>query len=162
MRKWLTGGLIIIALLLMFGAAGFDLGQRSAIKLYESSAEHTVAATNDSDPISEFRTERQQLRQMQISQLNEIIHGGNAAQDIINLANTKLIELMQWSEQETTLEGLLRLREFEDVLVTVHTGSVNVMVRAESLTQQQCTIIMELVVRETGISSGNVKIIPIN
>ena len=59
-------------------------------------------------------------------------------------------------------EGLLRLREFADVLVTVHTDSVNVMVRADALNRQQSAVILDLVMRETGISGGNVKIIPIN
>jgi len=36
------------------------------------------------------------------------------------------------------------------------------MVRSESVSRQEAAIILELVTRETGISGGNVKIIPIN
>lgn len=114
------------------------------------------------DTIEEFRTERQQLRQMQLSQLNEIICGRNSEAEIVTMAQQRQMELMEWAEQEQTLEGLLALRDFEDVLVTVHTDSVNVMVRSESISQQQAAVILELVMRETGISGGNVKIVPIN
>lgn len=114
------------------------------------------------DTIEEFRTERQQLRQMQLSQLNEIIFDKNSEAEIVSMAQQRQMELMEWAEQEQTLEGLLALRDFEDVLVTVHTDSVNVMVRSESVSQQQAAVILELVMRETGISGGNVKIVPIN
>ena len=119
----------------------------------------TVAAVN---PIEQFRTERQQLRQMQMEQLNEIVYGGSADAEMIAMAQRRQLELMEWSEHELTLEGVLRLREFEDALVTVHTDSVNVMVCADALTREQTAVILELVMRETGISGGNVKIIPIN
>ena len=46
-------------------------------------------------------------------------------------------------------------------MATVHEDSVNVLVRAESLSQSETAVILELVLRETGISGGNVKIIPI-
>ena len=97
-----------------------------------------------------------------IAQLNELIYGESADAETTSLAKRRLLELMRWSEQETTLEGLLRLREFADVLVTVHTDSVNVMVRADALNRQQSAVILDLVMHETGISGGNVKIIPIN
>lgn len=121
-----------------------------------------VRTTSQTDSIEQFRTERQQLRRMQMEQLNEIVHGGSADAEMVAMAQRRQLELMEWSEQELTLEGVLRLREFEDVLVTVHTDSVNVMVRAKALNRQQTAVILELVMRETGISGGNVKIIPIN
>ena len=120
------------------------------------------AASSMETALEQFRTERQQLRQRQIAQLNELIYGESDDAETTSLAKRRLLELMRWSEQETTLEGLLRLREFADVLVTVHTDSVNVMVRADALNRQQSAVILDLVMRETGISGGNVKIIPIN
>lgn len=159
MRRWLLlcGGAVALSLCMM---GGYLLGSMSTGE--KDSADTAVMDTLQTDAIEQFRTERQQLRQMQTAQLNEIIYGGSAEPEVIDLAQRKLLELMTWSEQETTLEGVLHLREFEDVLVTVHTDSVNVMVRADALNQQQSTVIMELVQRETGISGTNVKIIPIN
>lgn len=155
--RWIMGGGVLLALALGmvtgYAVRGMDPQQEML---------QPVAAEVNTDPIEEFRTERQQLRQMQITQLNEIIYGGNAEAEIVSMAQRQLLELMNWQEQELTLEGVLRMRAFEDVVVTVHTDSVNVLVRAEALNRQQTAVILELVTRETGVSGGNVKIIPLN
>ena len=52
------------------------------------------------------------------------------------MAQRQLLELTDWMEKEVTIEGVLRSRGFEDALATVHTDSVNVLVRCESITQQ--------------------------
>lgn len=144
-------------------AVGFAAGWMMKPADIQSPAVSAASAQETAqDPLERFRTERQQLRQRQIAQLNELIYGESADAETTRLAKQRLLELMRWSEQETTLEGLLRLREFADVLVTVHTDSVNVMVRADALNRQQSAVILDLVMRETGISGGNVKIIPIN
>ena len=157
-KGWLVGAAV---LMILCGALGFGLGTQAA----RSRTFVTTEKSGDlpaADPIVQFRTERQQLRQMQIEQLNEIVYGGSADAELSAMAQQRQMELMEWSEQEQTLEGVLRLREFEDVLVTVHTDSVNVMVRTDVLTREQTAVILELVMRETGVSGGNVKIIPIN
>ena len=59
-------------------------------------------------------------------------------------------------------EGVLRVRGFEDAVVTVHADSANVLVRTPSLSRDQSAQILELVSRETGLLGGNIKIIPIN
>lgn len=157
-KGWLAGAAAALVLCGMLGfGAGISVSKGNTAEV--PPAQETSAAV---DPIVQFRTERQQLRQMQIGQLNEIVYGGSADAEMVAMARQRQMELMEWSEQELTLEGVLRLREFKDVLVTVHTDSVNVMVRADALTREQTAVILELVVRETGISGGNVKIIPIN
>lgn len=157
-KGWLVGAIV---LMILCGALGFGRGTQ----ITPARTPVSTVETEDppvADPIEQFRTERQQLRQMQIEQLNEIVYGGSADAELSAMAQQRQMELMEWSEQELTLEGVLRLREFEDVLVTVHTDSVNVMVRTDALTREQTAVILELVMRETGISGGNVKIIPIN
>lgn len=140
--------------------AGFALGRHSVPQTTEAGV--AAVSMHDTDAIESYRTERQQLRQMQLSQLSEIIHSENPDSEIIALAQQRQLELMEWSEQELTLEGILAMRNFKDAVVTVHTDSVNVMVRSESVSKQEAAVILELVTRETGISGGNVKIIPLN
>ena len=69
--------------------------------------------------------------------------------------------MLKTEEQELTLEGVLQMRGYDGALATVHSDSVNVIIHKESVTQQDAAVILELVMRETGIASGNVKIIPI-
>lgn len=122
---------------------------------------HTITKQAERDQLAAFCEDRQKLRQNQISQMNGIIHA-HTDEQVVSLAQMKLIELMTSEEQEMVLEGMLALRGFSDSVVVVHSGSVNVMVRSETLTAQQAALILEMVTRETGISAGNVKIIPIN
>ena len=120
------------------------------------------ATVTKADPLEKFRAERQQLRAMQKAQLNDIIHDAATEAATADLARRQLIELCEAEEQELTVEGILSMRGFSDPVVTVHKASVNVLVRTDSLNRQQSSIILDLVCRETGVSAGDVKIIPIN
>ena len=127
-----------------------------------TAAPQPSAAPEEADPLEDFRTEREQLRSMQTAQLNDIIHDGETDSQTRALAQRTLIDLMAWSEQETTIEGVLRARGYADCVATIHEDTANVLVRAEALTRQETAVILELVLRETDVDSGNVKIIPIN
>ena len=153
MERWLW-----IALALMLALGGGFIGRiRATVPAAES-----VEAAVEEDAIAAFRTEREQLRAMQKAQLNEIVHGDGTEAEIAALAQRRLMELCSREEHEMTLEGLLALRGFENPVVTVQADSVNVLLKAQLVTQQECSVILDLVCRETGVQSGNVKIIPIN
>ena len=81
--------------------------------------------------------------------------------DIIAMAQRQLVKICDSEEMENTLEGILRLRGYEDCVVTVHNDCVNVMVLTDIITQQDSSLILDHVCRESGVLSGNVKIIPI-
>ncbi len=113
------------------------------------------------DSIARFRDERLRVRDAEIAQLNALIADESAGQGIRDAARERILRLTEWMEQETTVEGVLRARGYDDPLVTVHADSVNVLVRAPSLTQAEAARILELTARETGQTGGNIKIIPV-
>lgn len=112
------------------------------------------------DPLISFRREREQLRARSEAQLNEVIYSGGDDAACAQ-ARMQLTDMLARAEAETTIEGVLRARGFEDAVVTVSAGSANVLVRGEALTQRQSAVILELVLRETGLTGGCVKIIPV-
>ena len=114
------------------------------------------------DPVTRFRTLRQQLRAMEKAQLNNVAYGAQTDEELSVMAQRQLLALTEREEQELTLEGVLEMRGFESPVVTVHEDSVNVLICTEMITQQESAAILELVCRETGVQGGNVKIIPIN
>lgn len=144
--------------LLAVSVGGFELGWQLSPKPEALQ----VSANIQEDPLVQFRREREQLRAMQRSQLNDIIHGGAADAEIIGMAQRQLVEICESEEAEITLEGILRMRGYEDCVATVHPDSVNILIRTELITRQDSSLIMELACRETGVQSGNIKIIPIN
>lgn len=120
-----------------------------------------VAAQPAKDPIEAFMEERAGMREQERLSLQKIMDDGDADQGLKAEAGARLMRLMNWTEQETTIEGVLRIRGYEDAVVTVHQDSANVLVRRASLTRQESAQVMELVSRETGLLGGNIKIIPI-
>ena len=47
------------------------------------------------------------------------------------------------------------------MLVSVHQDSANVLVRTDALTQADAALILELTARQTGLTGGAIKIIPV-
>ena len=158
MKKMLRNGACIVLIICL----SFAAGRFARVPEKKTANVQTVAAQAEVDPIDAFRTEREQLRQMQAAQIDELIHSENTDSEVIRMAQARLLERLDDQEKETTIEGVLRARGFKDAIATVHRDSVNILVRAEALSRQETAVILELVVRETGISGGNVKIIPIN
>ena len=157
--KWLAGAAAVgLALCL---AAVLFAGVRQMRR--DVAATAAVAAEgNEMSEVARFRLLREQLRAMEKAQLNDVAHGSNTDPELAAMAQRQLLALCEREEQELTLEGVLALRGWDDPVVTVHADSVNVLLKAQAVTRQESAAILELVCRETGVQSGNVKIIPMN
>lgn len=115
----------------------------------------------EADPMAEFRLEREQLRARLEAQLGEIIHSAEEDGESASRARAQLMDLLSRTEAETRLEGLLGARGLGEVLVSVSAREASVLVRGEGLTRAQSAQILDAVLRETGLTAGNVKIIPV-
>jgi len=135
-------------------------GLRSA----NESAERPSAAADVSpqQEIAVFALDRNSVREAELEQLRVIAQDGAAGEEIRACAQRRMMELLEWMELEATIADVLSARGYETPVVTVHSDSVNVVVRAETLTREEAGVILELTTRETGVTGGNVKIIPIN
>ena len=114
------------------------------------------------EPLALFRTDREVLRRQEMAQLHEILEDEGTSSALRAQAQQRLMDLLRWADEEATVEEVLAARGFEMAVVSVHADSCNVAVRApEGLTQQQAAVILELVSRETGLTGGTIKVIPI-
>lgn len=156
--KWLTGAALAALALCM--AAGICAGVRLMRADVEAAAQARADAPQQSEA-ERFRTVREQLRALAKAQLNDVAHGADSDPELAAMAQRQLLELCAREEQELTLEGVLAMRGWEEPVVTVHADSVNVLLRADVITAAESAAILELVCRETGVQSGNVKIIPV-
>lgn len=154
-----TAACLILTVLALTAAISLYI-QRNAPRAMR--ADSIRVSTTQEDPVTRFRTEREALRSRQTGQLNDIIHSDAADADTVNRAQRQLMDLMKTQETELNLEGILNARGFEDALVTVSEGSVNVILRTEPLTRRESAVILDLILRETGVTAGNVKILSIN
>lgn len=160
MRDWKRYACAILAaIVLAGGAAGVTHALDRRTFMGTAQAVETATAR---DPLAEFETGRQQLRARRKSQLNALIHDSATDEDTLIAARQKLLSDMDEEKQEETLQGILRARGFDGAVVSVRSGAANILVRSQGLKRQETAVILELVMRETGITGGNVKIIPIN
>lgn len=114
------------------------------------------------DPLKQFNTEQEQLRSMQIAQLDEIINSDKSSEAIIESAQNEKLKIVERMETEQLTAGILRARGYTDAAVTTGDGYVTVMVHAGELSASDTARITTLVTERTGIGAENIKIIPIN
>ena len=75
-----------------------------------------------------------------------------------NLAFQKIVALAETAEIENATELLLEAKGFEGAVVSMLDESVDVVVDASSITQQQIAQIEDIVMRKTGMDTKNIKV----
>lgn len=157
---WMRTVTVASAAVLAAGALFcFSVGGNQAESWVSRSEE--AAAAERPDALQAFSEERARVRQMESAVLSTMAADEEADAATRARARSELLTLTSHMETETTVEGVLRMRGFEDAVVTVSTNSVNVVVRADALSQAESAAILELVMRETGQSGANVKIMTV-
>ena len=114
------------------------------------------------EAMASFCADRDALRQEEIAQLAALSAQSDTPAEIRAMAQRRILNLREWMEEEATVEAVLTARGYRPILVTVHADSANVLVAADRVTREDAAVMLELIARETGISGGNIKIIPIN
>lgn len=125
-----------------------------------ATAQATAAAAQAESDFETYRAELEQAREQAAALLDEVIQSPGASAQTVEEALRQKTELARTREIETTVETLLAARGFDQTLCTVRQGSVNIVVRAQSLTQQQAAQILDIAVSESGEPAANVRIVP--
>ncbi len=110
---------------------------------------------------TDYVTERETQRTDELSYLDSVINDKDTDAATKKTAQEQKTAIAKSMEVEMTVENLLKAKSFEKVAVLYHTGSVNIVVGAEELTDAQVAQILDVVRAETGESAQNIKIIPV-
>lgn len=144
----------VIAAALIFSAmANHDVGFTD---------EPAVRAGSEINVFDEFRAERMRVRELETAQLTAMLKDPEVDEEARYEAARLLNEMTECMEVETTIEGILKMRGHDDAVATVHPGSVNIVIREGASDKAECAFILDLVLRETGQTAGNVKIIAVS
>ena len=122
-----------------------------------SSAAVVAKATTD---FTAYRQTLAKSREEAASLLEEVIGNDAAGGETIQQALRQKTELARTIEMETQMETLLKARGFEDALCTLSHDAVNIVVKAEELTQQQASQILHIAQDVSGQPAANIRIIP--
>lgn len=109
-----------------------------------------------------YKSERLANREDEITYLESVINNTNTDQTTLNEAQQMKMEIVANMELESTLEGLLVAKGFEDAIVTFGTTSVNIVIKDAELTQAKVAQILDVVTSETQYKASEVKVIPAN
>ena len=118
----------------------------------------SVAATGPQGSFFDiYRSERDSVRTQELAYLDAIVAQGGDEMTMSEAQKQKMT-LVGCMESELNTENLIRAKGFEEVIVSMHNGSVNVIVDADALTDEQVAQILDIVLRETGENAENIKV----
>lgn len=118
----------------------------------------TGAAPLTDEFFVDYKIERDQSRSQHVAMLENITKEKDSDKDTKTMAQQEVINLVKLSEQEMVIENLIRAKGFNDAIVFIHDGYVNVVVDAKQLTTSQAAQIQNIVNKESGVELGKISI----
>lgn len=125
---------------------------------YEQGQE--AMAMSSAAAFASFRVSRDSQRVDELEVLESIIANANTSSEQIDMAQAQKLSIVDSMEKEVTVEGLIKIIGFTDAVVTIHRGSVNVVLDKPALSEAEVAQVLDICVRETGEDVGNIKIMP--
>ncbi len=109
----------------------------------------------------EAKLSREQTRAKNKETLTNLVNNANISSAQKDKAMKQIMKMTTISEKETATENLLAAKGFEEAVVTVSDESVDVIVNAENLNEQQIAQIADVVKRKTECSPDKIVISPV-
>ena len=130
-----------------------------------SGADSASAASDDGaageDYFASSRLTREKARDEAVSTLKELSESADADETAKEDAASQISALAAASVQEANIESLIRAKGYADAVVMLSDGSANIVVSPPEggLQADDVTKIRDIVVSETGMSAGQIKIV---
>lgn len=120
-----------------------------------------AADTPESDYFASSRLTRTQARDEAVSTLKELSESGTADQTAKEEAAAQISALADDTVAEANIESLIRAKGYEDAVVMLGGGSANIVVAPPDggLQAEDVAVIRDIVLSETGMTAGQIKIV---
>lgn len=135
-----------------------DLEQPTDFGEEEGTSEATASAY--ASFFRDYRFEREQVRSEEIEYINSVVNNPASDPELIKEAQSQLLEITANMEAELAMENLIKAKGFRDAIVIIHRDNVNVIVDKTELVLDEVAMILDIVKRESGKDTDNIKIIP--
>lgn len=120
-----------------------------------------VSNTVKGNYFEEAKLSREQTRAKNKETLTSLVNNKNASNAQKDKAMNEIVKMTEINEKETATENLLAAKGFAEAVVTILSDSVDVVVNAEDLTEQQIAQIEDVVKRKTECSADKIVISPV-
>ncbi|NLB42474.1 MAG: SpoIIIAH-like family protein [Clostridiales bacterium] len=125
----------------------------------EQEADETSASMS-STFFRDYRFEREQERNKEVTHINSIVKNPNSDADVVKEAQLQLLELTTNMEAELVIESLIKAKGIKEAIVIIHRDNVSVIVDETELVPEEVAMILDIVKRESNKETNNIKIIP--
>ncbi|OLS03939.1 SpoIIIAH-like family protein [Tissierella creatinophila] len=116
-------------------------------------------SANSRNYFIEYKLSRDKLRASLVDRLDTIVKNDKTDSKIRSEAQNEIITIGKISEKELKIEGLIKAKGFEEVLVVLTEEDVKVIVSIDDLSEQDMVKILDIVKEETKFDINNIKII---
>lgn len=120
-----------------------------------------VSNTVTKNYFEEAKLSREQTRAKNKDTLTQLVNNENATNAQKEKAMNEIMNMTDISEKETATENLLAAKGFNEAVVTILDDSVDVVVNAQELTEQQIAQIEDVVKRKTECQADKIVISPV-
>jgi len=143
------------------GAAVYVQGAEKPEQALETS--NSASSNVYTGYFAEARLERDRARSRQKEELRSLVESADTSNAATLEAQEKLMDVINRSELENTIETLIKQRGFADALVYISdTNNIDVIVNASSLTEQEVAVISDIVVRHAQVPMENITVKNVN
>lgn len=115
-------------------------------------------ATQSDTYFVQAKLDREQSRAKQKDMLTEMINSSEIDNEQKQQFADGILEIQQRIEKETASEDMIKAKGFKDAYVRIDDETVDVVVDAETIDEQQAAQIEDIVKRKTGYSAEQIKI----
>lgn len=123
----------------------------------EPTATQTAAA--EADYFTTARADRKKSRNDAIALLEETAKKSDISKEAKQAAETKMSEIADRMQKETSIESVIKAKGFEDAVVIIGDNDVNVVVKSSELLQSQTLQIQDAVTSQTEVALEKIKIV---
>lgn len=108
--------------------------------------------------ILDMKMTREKQRNELTQDLNEMINNPSTSEESRKEASSMKLKLVKDQETELKIENLLSAKGFEDSLVYISNGNVNVVVNEEKLEKADAAKVFDLVAEQASVKYENIKV----
>jgi len=155
--------MILAGLIVMIAVAGYvnlNYQQDKAVPTSSTVADIQTKPQED-DYFTTARLENEKSRSAAMDIYRELISNPQSSQETKQKAQSDLSASAKSIENETILENLIKAKGFDNVVVYISEGGVNIVVKTTGLVPAQVAQIKDLVIEKTKVTSAKIKIVEI-
>ena len=126
-----------------------------------SEGEALETSGNISDYFASARAERENTQKSALEDITEAIKAAGGDEAKLQAAADMSAKLSERQLKQANIESLLKAKGFEDALAVISDNDINIIVRAESLSQAQTMQIQDIASTQSGYSLDKIKILTV-